>query len=186
MGESKFKIYTTEIDGVFIFETTAVYHERLITTEFYSEEEFRRLGIDVKFVQENQICSKYRVIRGVDMQLEHPQGKLVRCLYGSIFDVAVDLRKNSNTYGKWVGIELSSINSKELYLPEGIAHGFLTISEYSEISFLATEFYHPEDHIVGVMWNDSCIGIKWPLKNKPILAEKDMHYPEFLRKEKIE
>lgn len=181
MMDNRIKAIPTNIEGVFAIEPAIFLNLQTDTVLLYNKKMFREIGIDVDFVQENQSRSRKNVIRGVDIQLEHPQGKLVRCLFGAIFDVAVDLRKNSPTYGGWTGIKLTDENKKQLYLPAGVAHGFLTLTNYADICFMATDFYHPEDHVTGVMWNDPTIGIQWPeMEGAPILAEKDSRYPPFL------
>jgi len=171
---SEFNFMKTEIEGVYIIEHTIFGDNRGYFMETYNEAEFRKAGLDMKFVQDNQSKSKKGVLRGLHFQYNYPQGKLVRVLKGKVFDVAVDLRKNSKTYAKWVGVELSEENKRQFYIPEGFAHGFLVVSDEAEFAYKCTDFYHPEDE-GGVLWNDSDIGIEWPLKDieKLILSEKD-------------
>ena len=129
--------------------------------ETYSQRDMAEAGLDIPFVQDNQSMSVKGVLRGLHFQKEFPQTKLVRAIRGSVFDVAVDLRKDSATYGKWFGVELSEENKKQFYVPEGFAHGFLVLSERAEFCYKCTDFYHPED-AGGLAWNDPAIGIVWP------------------------
>lgn len=129
--------------------------------ETYNENDMREAGIDIKFVQDNQSKSTKGVLRGLHFQRKHPQSKLVRVVKGMVFDVAVDLRTNSATYGKWYGLELSAENKKQFLIPEGFAHGFLVLSEEAEFCYKVNDFYHPNDE-GGIAWNDPKIGIKWP------------------------
>ena len=143
--------------------------------ETYSEEEFKEAGLDYNFVQDNQSSSSKGVLRGLHFQKEHPQAKLVRVLSGEVFDVAVDLRAGSDTYGKWVGVLLSADNKKQLMIPRGFAHGFLVVSDKAEFAYKCDDVYHPEDE-GGVMY-DSC-GIEWPeIDGEVILSEKDQKHP---------
>ena len=144
----------------------------------YDRNEFFKHGLKMDFIQENESFSKKNVLRGLHIQKEKPQGKLVRVLEGIIYDVAVDLRKESKTFGKWFGLELSSENSKMLYIPEGFAHGFLVISDYAKVSFKVSNEWIPESEI-GISWNDKFLNIKWPLKGEPIISQKDNTYNEF-------
>lgn len=144
--------------------------------ELYKYSSFSDFGIKEHFIQDNLSYSIKNVLRGLHYQ-KNPkaQGKLVKCLYGSIFDVAVDIRKGSSTYGKWVGIELSSENNYMLYIPQGFAHGFVVISNNATVIYKCTEEYSPEDDR-GIIWNDPDISIQWPVK-EPILSEKDKRHP---------
>ena len=130
------------------------------------------------FVQDNQSKSKKGVLRGLHFQKEHTQGKLVRVIKGEVFDVAVDLRKNSKTYGKWAGVNLSEENKKQFYVPEGFAHGFLVLSDEAEFCYKCTDFYHPESE-GGIIWNDPDVNIEWPLNgiDEIIFSEKDKKLP---------
>ena len=171
----KFAFNKTAIDGVYVIEPTVYGDERGYFMETYSETEFREAGLDYTFVQDNQSSSRRGVLRGLHFQKEHPQAKLVRVLSGEVFDVAVDLRAGSPTYGKWVGELLSAENHKQLMIPRGFAHGFLVVSETAEFAYKCDDFYHPEDE-GGVMY-DSC-GIEWPeIDVEPILSEKDQKHP---------
>lgn len=176
----KFKFTETEISGVYIIENTVFGDNRGFFMETYNEKEFKAAGLNMKFVQDNHSKSKKGVLRGLHFQKKFPQGKLVRVIKGIVFDVAVDLRKESKTYGKWTGVILSEENKKQFYIPEGFAHGFLVISDEAEFCYKCTEFYHPEDE-GGVLWNDSSINIEWPLDKlddcEVILSEKDKRLP---------
>ena len=129
--------------------------------ETYNQKDMQEAGLDMVFVQDNQSSSTKGVLRGLHFQKEFPQGKLVRVVKGSVFDVAVDLRSDSETYGKWFGVELTEENKKQFYIPEGFAHGFLVLSDLAEFCYKCTDFYHPGDE-GGLAWNDPEIGIKWP------------------------
>ena len=166
----------TAIEGVYVIEPKVFGDERGYFMETYSEVDFREAGLDYTFVQDNQSSSRRGVLRGLHFQKEHPQAKVVRVLSGEVFDVAVDLREGSPTYGEWVGELLSADNHKQLMIPRGFAHGFLVVSETAEFAYKCDEFYHPEDE-GGVMY-DSC-GIEWPeLEDELILSEKDLKHPK--------
>lgn len=175
---SKFKFNKTEIEGVYIIESTVFGDNRGYFMETYNYNEFKEGGIEVTFVQDNQSKSKKGVLRGLHFQKTYPQGKLVRVISGEVFDVAVDLRKNSKTYGQWVGVILSEENKKQFFIPRGFAHGFLVLSETAEFTYKCDEFYHPEDE-GGLMWNDGTVGIEWPgIENIEILlSDKDKMNP---------
>ncbi|MBR3252671.1 dTDP-4-dehydrorhamnose 3,5-epimerase [Candidatus Saccharibacteria bacterium] len=171
----KFKFNMTDIEGVYVIEPTVYGDERGYFMETYSAEEFKEAGLDYNFVQDNQSSSSKGVLRGLHFQKEHPQAKLVRVLSGEVFDVAVDLRAGSDTYGKWVGVLLSADNKKQLMIPRGFAHGFLVVSDTAEFAYKCDDVYHPEDE-GGVMY-DSC-GIEWPeIDGEVILSEKDQKHP---------
>lgn len=174
----------TEIDGVYIIEPKLFGDNRGYFMETYNENEFKDNGLDYKFVQDNQSKSKSGVLRGLHFQKKYPQAKLVRVLEGEVFDVAVDLRKNSHTYGKWVGVVLSAENNKQFMIPRGFAHGFVVLSETATFAYKCDEFYHPEDE-GGIMWNDPDINIEWPYKGEPLLSEKDKKHLS-LKENKIE
>ena len=129
--------------------------------ETYNENDMKEAGLDMVFVQDNQSCSTKGVLRGLHFQKQFPQGKLVRVIKGSVYDVAVDLRSDSETYGKYYGIELTEENKKQFYIPQGFAHGFLVLSDIAEFCYKCTDFYHPGDE-GGMAWNDPEIGIQWP------------------------
>ena len=180
----KFNFIKTEIEGVYIIEPTAYGDNRGYFMETYNEADFKAAGLDYTFVQDNQSSSRKGVLRGLHFQKAHPQAKLVRVLKGEVFDVAVDLRKNSKTYGKWVGVLLSDENRRQFMVPRGFAHGFAVVSETAEFAYKCDEFYHPEDE-GGVMWNDPDVGVEWPDVGDIILSEKDKHHPT-LRESRIE
>ena len=163
----------TKIPGVLVFEPTVHEDERGYFMESYRLSQFHDVGSDINFVQDNQSRSKGGTLRGLHYQIRKPQGKLVRVLSGEIFDVAVDLRESSPTFGLWVGETLSSVNRKQLWVPAGFAHGFYVISDEAEIFYKCTDYYLAE-YDRGIRWNDPEIGIKWPLSNsQPLISEKD-------------
>ena len=171
---SKFNFIETDIKDVFIIEPTVFSDSRGYFMETFNLKDFKEnTGLDISFVQNNQSKSSKNVLRGLHFQYTKPQAKLVRVIKGEVFDVAVDLRKNSNSYGKWVGELLSEENKRQLFVPEGFAHGFLVLSEYAEFVYSCTNFYDPEDE-GGILWNDPDIAIDWPIANNEIiLSEKD-------------
>lgn len=173
---SNFVFTPTEIDDVFVIEPKVFGDERGYFMETYSEKAFREAGLDYMFVQDNQSSSRKGVLRGLHFQKEHPQAKLVRVLSGKVFDVAVDLREGSPTYGKWVGELLSAENHKQLMIPRGFAHGFVVVSETAEFAYKCDDFYHPEDE-GGIMYDSA--GIDWPeIDGELILSEKDLKHPK--------
>lgn len=184
MGQ--FKFIHTPIRDLYIIEQKVFGDHRGYFMETYNYEDFKNAGLDMVFVQDNQSKSKKGVLRGMHFQKEHSQGKLVRVTKGEVFDVAVDLRKGSQTYGKWYGVLLSEENKRQFYIPEGFAHGFLVVSKEAEFVYKCTDFYHPEFE-GGIAWNDPDIGIEWPLEGieEVLLSEKDKKSP-FLRDCKIE
>ncbi|MBQ6387261.1 MAG: dTDP-4-dehydrorhamnose 3,5-epimerase [Ruminococcus sp.] len=155
------KVTRAPIDGLYIIEPTVHGDSRGYFMETYNQNDMRAAGLDMVFVQDNQSMSTKGVLRGLHFQKQFPQGKLVRVIRGSVFDVAVDLRKNSTTYGKWFGVELTAENKKQFYISEGFAHGFLVLSNKAEFCYKCTDFYHPGDE-GGLAWNDPEIGIEWP------------------------
>ncbi len=157
----RIKVYKPEIEGLFIIEPNVYGDNRGYFMETYNQRDMQEIGLDTVFVQDNQSMSKKGVLRGLHFQINHPQGKLVRVIKGRVFDVAVDIRKESKTYGKWYGVELSEENKKQFYISPGFAHGFLVLSDTAEFCYKCTDFYHPEDEC-GIAWNDPTIGIKWP------------------------
>ena len=170
----KFKFIKTFIEGVFIIEPTVFGDERGYFMETYHANEFKEAGLDMAFVQDNHSKSRKGVLRGLHFQYTEPQGKLVRVIKGEVFDVAVDLRRDSPTYGKWEGVKLSEENKKQFYVPEGFAHGFLVLSDEAEFTYKCTNFYNADDE-GGILWNDPDIGIEWPVEDieEVILSEKD-------------
>lgn len=173
-----FRFTKTNIEGVYIIEPTIFGDSRGYFMETYNYNEFKAGGIDITFVQDNQAKSKRGVLRGLHFQKQYPQGKLVRVISGEVFDVAVDLRKGSKTYGKWVGEILSDKNNKQFFIPKGFAHGYLVLSETAEFVYKCDEFYHPEDE-GGLIWNDNMVGIEWPNVSEIILSEKDKNNLKF-------
>lgn len=155
------KVNKVPIEGLYIIEPAVHGDERGYFMETYSKRDMLEAGLDLEFVQDNQSMSVKGVLRGLHFQKQYPQGKLVRVIKGKVFDVAVDLRKDSETFGKWFGIELSEENKKQFYIPEGFAHGFLVLSDVAEFCYKCTDFYHPGDE-GGLAWNDPEIGIEWP------------------------
>lgn len=179
----KIKVSDCECDGVVIeglkvIEPTVFGDARGYFVETYNENDFKEAGIDVTFVQDNQSGSKKGVLRGLHFQKEFPQDKLVRAINGEVFDVAVDLRPGSQTYGKWYGVLLSAENKKQFFIPKNFAHGFLVLSETAEFAYKCTDFYHPNDE-GGLIWNDPDIGVKWPIPEGMELtfSEKDQKWP---------
>lgn len=173
---NKFTFEKTSIEGVYIIEPTVFGDNRGYFMETYQANEFKVAGIDYNFVQDNQSKSKKGVLRGLHFQYTKPQGKLVRVIKGEVFDVAVDLRKESKTYGKWEGVILSEENKKQFFIPEGFAHGFLVLSDEAEFTYKCTEFYDGDDE-GGILWNDPEIGIEWPINDlEIILSEKDKQW----------
>lgn len=155
------KVTKTEIEGLYVIEPTVHGDSRGYFMETYNQNDMREAGLDMVFVQDNQSMSTRGVLRGLHFQKQFPQGKLVRVIRGEVFDVAVDLREGSATYGKWHGILLSEENKKQFYISEGFAHGFLVLSDTAEFCYKVTDFYHPGDE-GGLAWNDPEIGIEWP------------------------
>lgn len=160
MGE--IKVTTCDIEGLKIIEPKVFGDNRGYFMETYNYNDFKAAGIDCQFVQDNQSASKRGVLRGLHFQINYPQDKLVRVINGEVFDVVVDLRAGSATYGKWFGVILSAENKKQFFVPKGFAHGFLVLSEYAEFCYKVTDFYHPNDE-GGIIWNDPEIGIEWPI-----------------------
>ena len=178
-----FTFKETKIKDVYIVEPKVFGDNRGYFMETYRKEDFDKAGLKYNFVQDNQSKSKKGVLRGLHYQKTFPQAKLVRVISGEVFDVAVDLRKNSPTYGEWVGEILSSENKKMLMIPRGFAHGFIVLSETAEFIYKCDEVYHPEDE-GGIMWNDPDVGVKWPSDIEPLLSEKDQKHPS-LKESKI-
>ena len=149
------------IEGLYIIEPKVHGDSRGYFMETYNQNDMHQAGLDMVFVQDNQSMSVKGVLRGLHYQINYPQGKLVRVVKGRVFDVAVDLRPGSETYGKWYGVELTEDNKKQFYISEGFAHGFLVLSDTAEFCYKCTDFYHPNDE-GGLAWNDPSIGIEWP------------------------
>lgn len=177
-----------KIEGLCIIEPKVFGDNRGYFMETYNENDMRDAGLNYRFVQDNQSASKKGVLRGLHFQKNFPQDKLVRVIRGEVFDVAVDLRKGSKTFGKWAGVTLSAENKKQFLIPKDFAHGFLVLSDYAEFLYKVTDFYHPNDE-GGLMWDDKDIGIEWPIpqgitKDDFILSDKDklnLSYKEFLK-----
>lgn len=170
----KITVETCEIEGLKVITPTVYGDARGYFMETYHFQDFKEAGIDAAFVQDNQSASKQGVLRGLHFQKEFPQDKLVRVIKGEVFDVAVDLREGSKTFGKWHGELLSEENKKQFYIPKNFAHGFLVLSDYAEFCYKCTDFYHPNDE-GGLLWNDAAIGIEWPIPEgmELIMSEKD-------------
>ena len=176
MGKIKVTENCNGIEGLKVIEPAVFGDARGYFMETYNYNDFAEAGIDCQFVQDNQSASKKGVLRGLHFQINYPQDKLVRVVSGEVFDVAVDLRPGSKTYGKWFGIELSEENRKQLYIPEGFAHGFLVLSENAEFCYKCTDFYYPGDE-GGIAWNDPTLGIQWPeIEGEYQLSEKDKNW----------
>lgn len=173
------KVTKCDIEGLVVIEPKVFPDSRGYFMETYNQRDMEEAGLNMKFVQDNQSMSTKGVLRGLHRQLNFPQGKLVRVVKGTVFDVAVDLRKGSKTYGQWHGVELSAENKKQFYIPEGFAHGFLVLSDEAEFCYKVTDFYHPGDE-AGIMWNDPDIGIEWPIPEgmEINLSEKDQNWPK--------
>jgi len=158
----KITVETCEIEGLKVITPTVFGDSRGYFVETYNKNDFVEAGIDVEFVQDNQSASHKGVLRGLHFQKKFPQDKLVRCINGEVFDVAVDLRRDSKTFGKWFGVRLSAENKKQFFIPKGFAHGFYVLSDYAEFAYKCSDFYHPNDE-GGLIWNDPDIGVEWPL-----------------------
>lgn len=174
----RFNFLSTGLAGLIVIEPQVFADQRGFFMETYHQTQFAAAGLSAVFVQDNHSQSAKGTLRGLHFQKERQQGKLVRVVRGEVFDVAVDLRKGSPTYKRWYGVNLSADNKRSLYIPEGFAHGFLTLSEVADFVYKCTDFYHPEDE-GGLVWNDPEIGIKWPLERveRVILSDKDQKYP---------
>lgn len=181
-----FTFTETSIEGVIIVDVRSYGDERGYFMETYKKSDFAAGGVDVEFVQDNQSASTKGVLRGLHFQIEHPQSKLVRVVAGTVFDVAVDLREDSSTYGKWEGVVLSAENKRQFFVPRGFAHGFLVLSDTAEFCYKCDDVYHPNDE-GGFMWNDPALDIEWPAlegddafdPTKVILSKRDKEHPTF-------
>ena len=154
------KVINCPMEGLYVIEPTIHNDERGYFMETYNQNDMQKVGLDTNFVQDNQSLSKKGVLRGLHFQKKYPQKKLIRVISGTIFDVVVDIRKSSKTFGRWYGIELNSIGKRQFYISEGFAHGFIVLSAQAEIFYKVTDFYHPDDE-GGIAWNSPEIGIKW-------------------------
>jgi len=168
-------VITTDLPGVLLIEPKVFGDHRGFFLETFQQERYRRAGIALPFVQDNHSRSRRGVLRGLHFQLRHPQGKLVQVMRGAVFDVAVDIRRGSPTFGRWFGAELSDENHRQLYIPPGFAHGFCVLSETADFLYKCTDYYHPEDED-GISWQDPAIGIDWPITD-PLLSERDRNLP---------
>ena len=170
----KIKVTAWQIEGLYVIEPTVFPDSRGYFVETYNQNDFHEAGLTMNFVQDNQSMSVKGVLRGLHFQKQFPQGKLVRAVRGTVFDVAVDLRASSKTYGKWFGVELSAENKKQFYISEGFAHGFLVLSDEAEFAYKCTDFYHPGDE-GGILWSDPEIGIEWPISEgmELVISDKD-------------
>ena len=175
---SNFTFEKTAIEGVYIINTKVYGDDRGYFMETYKKSDFEEAGITCDFLQDNQSKSRKGVLRGMHFQKTYPQAKLVRVIKGEVYDVAVDLRKDSKTYGKYVGVILSAENKKQFFVPRGFAHGFLVLSEEAEFVYKCDNLYHPEDE-GGLIYNDKTINIDWPQGFDLILSEKDKNLPTF-------
>ena len=173
----KITVETCEIEGLKVITPAVFGDERGYFMETYHYEAYKQAGIDQVFVQDNQSSSRKGVLRGLHFQINFPQAKLVRVLKGEVFDVAVDLREGSPTFGKWHGVLLSEENKKQFFIPEHFAHGFVVLSDEAEFAYKCTDFYHPNDE-GGLKWDDPEIGVKWPIPEgmELILSEKDQKW----------
>jgi len=175
-----YQVTPTPIDGVLILEPKVFGDARGFFFESFNARDFAQAtGLECNFVQDNHSKSSQGVLRGLHYQVQHAQGKLVRVTQGAVFDVTVDIRRESKTFGQWFGLELSADNKKQLWIPPGLAHGFLVTSESAEFLYKTTDYYHPE-HERSLLWNDPAIGIDWPLQllsGPPLLAAKDANAP---------
>ena len=171
------QIIAEPLSGLLVIKPNVFFDERGFFLETWQKEKYKQIGIQKDFVQDNWSRSVKGVLRGLHFQKKHPQGKLVSVRTGKVFDVAVDIRKDSPTYGKWHAEVLSDENHLQMYVPAGFAHGFYVISNIADFSYKCTDYYYPEDE-GGIVWNDSVIGIRWPAEN-PVVSEKDQILPEF-------
>ena len=176
----KITVETCEIEGLKIITPQVHGDARGYFMETYKYNDFKEAGIDVKFVQDNQSASKKGVLRGLHFQINHPQDKLVRVIKGEVYDVAVDMRPGSATYGQWKGVLLSEENKKQFFVPKNFAHGFLVLSDYAEFCYKCSDFYHPGDE-GGIMYNDPSIGVEWPIPEgmELTLSERDTKWGSF-------
>ena len=171
------KITTSLIEGILIIEPKIFNDKRGFFMETYNQDRYNAFGINATFVQDNLSYSMKNTLRGLHFQIKHPQAKLIQVISGKIFDVAVDLRPGFATFGKWTGFHLSGENRRQVFIPEGFAHGFCVLSESALFHYKCSDFYAPDDES-GIIWSDPDIGIKWPVEN-PIVSEKDKQYQKF-------
>lgn len=168
-----YTVIQTALPEVLILEPKVFGDERGFFFESFNQRDFEQAtGLDVQFVQDNHSRSVQGVLRGLHYQIQHPQGKLVRVTHGAVFDVAVDLRRSSPNFGKWVGVELSAENKRQLWIPPGFAHGFIVTSDAAEFLYKTTDYWFPE-YERSLLWNDPDVGVQWPIQGEPRLAAKD-------------
>lgn len=179
------KVQSTQIPGVLIVEPTVFGDDRGFFLESFNEREMRNIGIDAHFVQDNHSRSQRNVLRGLHYQISQPQGKLVRVVSGKVYDVAVDVRRDSQAFGKWVGVELSAENKRMLWMPPGLAHGFVVLSDSADFLYKATDYYAQEFERT-ILWNDPDLAIEWPLAGQPILSSRDAAAKTFREAEVFE
>jgi dTDP-4-dehydrorhamnose 3,5-epimerase len=179
MGRFEFK-QCSDIEGLYVVQPYIFEDERGYNFEAYNEKDFIQAGLKMKFVQDNRSTSRKGVLRGLHFQKRYQQGKLVSVIQGEVFDVAVDIREGSKTFGKWYGIVLSAEKKNMLYIPEGFAHGFLVLSDFAEFGYKLSDFYHPEDES-GILWNDERLGIEWPITGdmQIITSDRDSSHSSF-------
>ncbi len=184
----KFTRTETGIEGLCVLEPTVFKDSRGYFMETYNKEDLKEVGIDIDFIQDNQSMSTKGVLRGLHSQKTYPQSKLVRVVRGEVYDVAVDLREGSETFGKYFGVVLSAENKKQFFIPKGFAHGFLVLSDEAEFCYKVDDYYHPNDEL-GVLWNDPEIGVEWPLDKiggieNLLLSDKDKVQPTLKERNK--
>lgn len=172
------EVVKTPIEGVLLIKPQVFGDERGYFVETWQKERYEAAGINLPFVQDNHSKSTKGILRGLHFQKQHPQGKLVMVSLGEVFDVAVDIRKGSPTFGKWFGAILNQENQNQLWIPPGMAHGFVVLSDVAHFHYKCTDFYHPGDE-GSIRWNDPTIGIDWPYKEEPVLSAKDQIVPFF-------
>jgi len=169
-------VIETSLPGVLIIEPKVFGDDRGFFLETFQVERYREIGIDLPFVQDNQSRSQGGVLRGLHLQKKHPQGKLISCYLGAVFDVVVDVNPASTTFGQYVSVELNESNHKQVWIPPGYAHGFYVLTDVADFYYKCTDYYHPEDES-GLIWNDPDVAIDWPIDQEPQLSEKDLKLP---------
>jgi dTDP-4-dehydrorhamnose 3,5-epimerase len=177
------RVIRSELPEVLVIEPDVHRDERGFFVETYQAKRYQEHGIDQPFVQDNHSKSVAGTLRGLHLQVGRPQAKLVRVVSGAIYDVAVDVRRGSPTFGRWVGMVLSSENFRQCYIPAGFAHGFAVLSETAEVEYKCSDVYDPASEI-GILWNDPALGIRWPIEN-PILSHRDCSHPTLMRQQRL-
>jgi dTDP-4-dehydrorhamnose 3,5-epimerase len=172
---SRVRVLPTELEGVLLVESDVFRDPRGFFLETFHEQKYQRAGIAARFVQDNHSRSARRTLRGLHAQLRHPQGKLIRVVRGQVFDVAVDIRKHSPTFGRWMSTILSEEEFRQLFVPPGFAHGFCVLSETADVEYKCTELYFPDDEM-GIRWDDPALAIPWPVR-EPLLSPRDAALP---------